>query len=1308
MNNGETTQNLTNILGDNNSELFNSILESISDAFYSLDCELRYIAFNKTHAANMQSLYGTTIELGKKMPDYQTVSEDKAESYKNYQKALRGERVLVEVSVGDAALSQRFKSISHTPLYNSSNQIIGLSVYSKDITERKQAEAELKEKEVQYRNMANSGMALIWTAGTDKLCNYFNGPWLDYTGRTIEQEMGNGWAEGVHPDDFDRCLETYITAFDRREAFSMEYRLRHASGEYRWLIDMGTPNFNSKGEFVGYIGHCFDINDRKNAEKQLQENYHLLGKLTAQVPGVVYQYRLYPDGHSAFPYSSEGMYDIYEVTPDEVREDASPVFTRIHPDDYDNIVDTIMESARNQTIYHSEFRVILPKKGLRWGKCDAKPELLEDGSTLWYGIITDITEQKNVEHALKESNNRLMVILENTPIAIWDWDLKTDRWYATQNYYSMLGYEPEKDFQDRKIWLNRIHPDDRQMVNDKIAIILNHNDENYSYEARMLHADGSYRWQTVIGQVVERDASHKTSRLIGVRLDVNDRKKIELELRESEERFKVLFEKAPDAMFLADTETKKIVDANSAACSLFKKGKNELIGLYQHELHPENLILKSKEEFDVHINQRLNTGPILAIENTIITSEGNEIPVEILGQSIKIGERELLLGTFRDISERKKTSEILKRSEERYSSLLLHLETGVVVHAADTTIMMSNPRASELLGLSNEQMLGKVAIDPDWKFLDTDNKPLHLDNYPVNRVLRSKQPISNQILGIQQSWNSEIVWVNVNGFPVLNKDGKMTEIVISFNDITERKIAEEKIIESERELKRQNGLFDSLIRNLPMGVFMVDAHSGKPLLANDAALTLLGRGILPDANRQNLHDVYDAYKTGSNIKYPVDEMPVIRGMKGESSRIDDMLVKRPDGTETLLEIFGSPVADEDGNIWASLVSFMDITDRKKAEEALRASEEKLSTLFSSMTEMVVIHELVFNVEHKAVDYIILDSNQMFTNITGIKREDTVGKLGSEVYNTTPPPYLDIYSEVALTGKSHEFNVHYAPLDKHFIISVVSPSKNQFATITSDITAIKQFQLEITDKNKELESYLYVASHDLRSPLVNIQGFSLRLQKQSNELKSIAKQLELNTELREKLDKLTDIDVPRTLNFILSNVTKMDSLINSLLQISRTGRLALNVTKLNVNNLLDKVIATYNFEITENNVQLIINNLPPCYGDENQLNQVFSNIIGNAIKYRSANRPLKIRIKATQTRNNLIYSISDNGIGISERHLNKIWDVFYRVDASATEAGEGIGLSIAKTIVGKHKGRIWVESEEGVGSVFYIELQENAF
>ncbi|MEI6305512.1 MAG: ATP-binding protein [Deltaproteobacteria bacterium] len=144
----------------------------------------------------------------------------------------------------------------------------GAVISHTDITGKKLAEELLKESEERFRNLANSAPVLIWIADTDKLCTWFNNVWLDFTGRTMEQELGNGWAEGVHPDDLDRCLETYVTAFDKRQPFAMEYRLRRADGQYRWLLDIGTPIY-AQDLFKGYIGSCTDITDRKKVEDEL-------------------------------------------------------------------------------------------------------------------------------------------------------------------------------------------------------------------------------------------------------------------------------------------------------------------------------------------------------------------------------------------------------------------------------------------------------------------------------------------------------------------------------------------------------------------------------------------------------------------------------------------------------------------------------------------------------------------------------------------------------------------------------------------------------------------------------------------------------------------------------------------------------------------------------------------------------------------------------------------------------------------------------------------------------------------------------
>ena len=145
-------------------------------------------------------------------------------------------------------------------------QTVGGVISFTDISARLRADRALRESEARFRHVADAAPALIWMSGLDKQCDYFNRGWLEFTGRSLEQEAGNGWAEGVHPEDGARCIQVYETAFDARQAFSMEYRLRHHSGEYRWLLDKGVPRFDEQGVFLGYIGACIDIDNLKQAE----------------------------------------------------------------------------------------------------------------------------------------------------------------------------------------------------------------------------------------------------------------------------------------------------------------------------------------------------------------------------------------------------------------------------------------------------------------------------------------------------------------------------------------------------------------------------------------------------------------------------------------------------------------------------------------------------------------------------------------------------------------------------------------------------------------------------------------------------------------------------------------------------------------------------------------------------------------------------------------------------------------------------------------------------------------------------------
>jgi len=163
------------------------------------------------------------------------------------------------------------------------NGALSLLMVCQDVTERKQMEDALRESEERFRLMADTAPVLIWMAGTDSLCTFFSRPWLEFTGRSLEQEQGNGWAEGMHPDDRERCLESYLSAFRARRDFQLEYRLRRADGVYRWIADAGVPRYLPNGDFAGYIGSCFDITERKLAEEEVKRLNQSLAERAAEL-----------------------------------------------------------------------------------------------------------------------------------------------------------------------------------------------------------------------------------------------------------------------------------------------------------------------------------------------------------------------------------------------------------------------------------------------------------------------------------------------------------------------------------------------------------------------------------------------------------------------------------------------------------------------------------------------------------------------------------------------------------------------------------------------------------------------------------------------------------------------------------------------------------------------------------------------------------------------------------------------------------------------------------------------------------------
>lgn len=390
---------------------------------------------------------------------------------------------------------------------------------------------ELQESESRYRELVENANSIILRIDSRGCITYFNEFAQSFFGYEAQEVIGKSVIGTLMPetDSTGVDLRDMIIDIGSRPQLYMsnenENMLR--DGTRVWIAWANKPLYDADGELeeILCVGH--DVTERRKAEKQLVESHELLNNLAEMVPGVIYQYRLFPDGRSAFPYASPGMNDIYEIEPKDVREDATPVFSRLHPDDHDRVAETIFESARTLETFYCEFRVILPKQGLRWRWSQAQPQRMADGGTLWHGIISDITKSKLAEEALRASEEDLKESQRIAHVGTWRLDLASNQVVWSDELYRMYGLDPQLPPPPYTEHSKLFTPESWERLSTALNTTIS-TGIPYDLELETVRIDGSQGWMWVHGMTLH-DARGVTVGLRGVAQDITELKRAEEE-----------------------------------------------------------------------------------------------------------------------------------------------------------------------------------------------------------------------------------------------------------------------------------------------------------------------------------------------------------------------------------------------------------------------------------------------------------------------------------------------------------------------------------------------------------------------------------------------------------------------------------------------------------------------------------------------------------------------------------------------------------------------------------------------------------
>jgi len=1064
------------------------------------------------------------------------------------------------------------------------------------------------------------------------------------------------------------------------------------SNERYIIADSAAPIKDKNGEIAGVVLVFRDDTEKRRQEdviKQSEKNYRKLFDFANDPIFLLKDYKVVNCNHKTSEIFGFSKHEIIGHSPAAF----SPEFQNDglrSVEKATKLIDYALEG--NPTYFEWEHQ---RKDGSTFTTEISLNRIELDSEVFVQAIVRDISQRKLYERALEESEEKYKTLVEkaNDGIAI----VQNGQFiFANKRLCEFTGYETDevvnhpflnfidKEFHDQIIKYNNARLNKEEGVPS-------------IYEITAIHKSGAKLQVELNSSYIKYNGSPAV--LVVVR-DVGARKEAEDKLR----LFKATIENSSDAIGMSTPQGQHYYQ-NKAFDDLFGAiNSNTLENIYKD---PD----VRKKVFET-----IMTGKAWMGEIEMVSKEGDILNVLLRAYANhdNKGNITALVGIHTDITERKQIVSALQKSEEKFRMLIESAADAFFQGDEKGNIILVNDEAVKLTGYTTEEMLG-LNIQELFTKNTLQEKPLQYQTLEQGIVLKTEREVIRK--------NGSIVSVEMNSRKM--PDGTYQSF---FRDISQRKLAQVALVSSEEKYRL---LFENITQGFALHEIITD-DNGKPIdyryisvnpafgkLTGVDVNTMVGKSVkelMPNTEAYWIETFGNVALTGKPMHYENYSMEldkfyetwVFSPKHGQFAVIFSDVTKRKQAEDTIKAVLAINQMGEE--------NLQDITDFT-LKESVRVSRSEIAFLaFTNETNTKIkLHSFSENVflnhKHENVSTVMdLSVNSLFYEAVNTRKPIIINDYQNysgkkvlpnwhlEIKRVVIVPIEEDNKVVALATVANKKN-SYTDADTHQLSLIIDRLWKTIQTKEKN-DSIRKLNEDLLEKNKEMEQFVYVTSHDLRSPLVNIQGFTKELVSATEEIKTTLEANDDIKKIRADIEKIYKEDIDESLHYILLSAKKMDALLNGLLKLSRMGRVEPVFGKTNLNNLITEIIDSFEFQLEKKNITVEVEKLFDCNCDEVLMNQAFSNIIDNAIKYMDKEKGF-IKISSKKEADKIIYIIEDNGPGISKEYHHKVFEIFQRLDGKTT--GEGLGLSIVQKIIEKHNGSIWIESEIGEGCTFFIAI-----